>query len=487
MIHFEIINNEELESSIKRFDAKILFLKNQFNIESKTYGNILRIALNTIQNEMFDNLIERVEINKELESALAHEGGYTIDFISENNPKTELINLLNFLKESSLKKQRLFNHIQKNNKREILITDANDIDFIKKYNRNSRLEILSFTTLKKSDILNKALVFHSFNGQKDFDYLYNLDSEITMILYEQEHQLYQKQINNRKSLIEDEIRNEDRLKLCGLTYTTMPDRPVNISGTIENIVNRLDDWGSRAYDGYKNECDLLLDEIEEKVICKITSENKVFYLDSNDTIFNNTGDLIKAYKIKIGDTIRIYPKEQLAENLYQVAVETEPEIFGKVEEHSIFWKKLISELRAKYGSEMLYQHLKGKGLRVLPSTLEAYGKSNRKFPMFNNDLRAIFKLYYPIKNDDEIDLVLKPILKSKTTYNSTMIVLGRGLKQELRLFLKEKRIGEILEKRNFNANTLQVFIDEFMPLYKITAKEVLNEELDNSLFEQIEL
>ena len=107
--------------------------------------------------------------------------------------------------------------------------------------------------------------------------------------------------------------------------------------------------------------------------------------------------------------------------------------------------------------------------------------------MFNNDLRAIFKLYYPSKNDEEIDLVLKPILKSKTTYNSTMIVLGRGLKQELRLFLKERRIGEILEKRNFNGNTLQVFINDFMPLYKITNKEVFNDDLDDNLFQQLEL
>ena len=41
----------------------------------------------------------------------------------------------------------------------------------------------------------------------------------------------------------------------------------------------------------------------------------------------------------------------------------------------------------------------------------------------------------------EIDIILTPILKSKTTYNSTMIVLGRGLKQELRLFLKERKIA----------------------------------------------
>jgi hypothetical protein len=72
--------------------------------------------------------------------------------------------------------------------------------------------------------------------------------------------------------------------------------------------------------------------------------------------------------------------------------------------------------------------------------------------MYNNDLRAIFQFYYPDKTANEIDVILKPILKSKTTYNSTMIVLGRGLKQELKLFLKEKKVGEILEKRHFDTN-----------------------------------
>ena len=37
------------------------------------------------------------------------------------------------------------------------------------------------------------------------------------------------------------------------------------------------------------------------------------------------------------------------------------------------------------------------------------------YPMFKNDLRAIFRLYYHDKSDSEIDTILKPILKSKTT------------------------------------------------------------------------
>ena len=187
---------------------------------------------------------------------------------------------------------------------------------------------------------------------------------------------------------------------------------------------------------------------------------------------------------KIGEQIRIYPKIQLAENLYQVAVETEPEIFGKVEEHSKHWQELINTLKRKHSIEHLYKSLKEKGLRVLPATLESYGKGIRKFPMYNNDLRAIFQLFYPDKTPNEIDLILKPILKSKTTYNSTMIVLGRGLKQELKLFFKEGKVGEILEKRNFDKNTLQTFINNYMPIHLVIEKSSF-EGLDDSTQQEL--
>ncbi|MCK9236042.1 MAG: hypothetical protein M0Q41_13760 [Bacteroidales bacterium] len=237
---------------------------------------------------------------------------------------------------------------------------------------------------------------------------------------------------------------------------------------------------NKVYEGYKNECDLLLNETEEKLLYKISTNKKILILESSDTVFTDKGNLNKVYKIRVGDKIRIYPKDQLAENLYQIAVETEPEIFGKVEEHSIFWKEIIMELRYRFGSEVLYNKLHEKGLRIKKATLDTYGgeKSLRKFPMFNNDLRAIFKLHYQDKPESEINTILKPILKSKTTYNSTMIVLGRGLKQELRLFLMKEEIGEILQKRDFNEKTLQYFIDEFMPVHIVTRKEVFHDNIE---------
>lgn len=492
MINFKNIPSTELDELIKRLDEKILFVHSKFGFELKSYGNIIRIAINAIQKETVENLIERLTINRELERELDNAGGYTIDFLEDNNPKIALLETLNYLKNNLPKQQILLKYLKETDKRTIAICDNNDLDFITQNIRNKKVEIIPFSALKKIDINNKTLVFHSFNGKKDFDYLYNLNSDVRLLVYKQEKNLYHKYLDQRKKLIEAEIKSIDRMTISGIKYKEVRDNVTDVSATINGIVSRLDEMSNRAYDGYKNECDLLLNEIEEKLIYKITTEKSILFLESNDTIFTNAGELIKTYKIKIGDKIRIYPKEELAENLYQVAVETEPDIFGIVEEHSVFWKQIVGELRRKYGNDLLYDNLLKKGLRVQQNTLDTYGgeRSLRKFPMFNNDIRAILKLYYQNKQDSEIDNILKPILKSKTTYNSTMIVLGRGLKQELRLFLKEGKIGEILQKRNFNKNTLSTFVDEFMPIHTVVSKEIFKENietLDYSTLELIEL
>lgn len=492
MINFKNIPSTELDELFTKLDKRMLFVLSEFGFEPKSYGNIIRIAINAIQKETIENLIERISINRELERGLDNSGGYTIDFLEDNNPKATLFETLVYLKNNLPKQQILIKYLNETDKRTIAVFDNNDLDFITKHIRNKKVEIIPFSALKKENTHSKTLVFHSFNGQKDFDYLYNLNNDIRLLVYKQEKNLYHKYLDQRKKLIEAEIKSTDRWAICGIEYKEIRKNVTDISTTINGIVSRLDEMNSRAYDGYKNECDLLLNEIEEKLIYKVVTEKLILFLESNDTIFTNRGDLIKTYKIKIGDKIRVYPKDELAENLYQVAVETEPDIFGKVEEHSIFWKQIIGDLRRRFGNDLLYENLKKKGLRVQQNTLDTYGgeRSLRKFPMFNNDIRAILKLYYQDKQDSEIDAILKPILKSKTTYNSTMIVLGRGLKQELRLFLKEKKIGEILQKRNFNENTLSTFVDEFMPIYTVVSKEVFKEDietLDYSTLELIEL
>jgi len=480
MIDFLIIKDDSLNVLIQKIDDSIENIKSEFGFELKSYEAMLRIAFNAIHSSTYSNILERLETNRELERALDNYGGYGLDYLRNKNPKDDLIAIINFLKTEKLKENSLFKHLQASQKKQIVILDTNELDLVKSKIRNPKIEVTTYNQLKKLDLSKKTIIFNSFNGRKDFDFIYNHDNDILLIIYEHEYNLYQKQITHQKNLIEAEINSADRMKICGLNYIPHHTFEFSISSTIDNIVNRLDDWGNGAYTGYKTECDVLLDDNEEKVFYKIKTDKGVYLLESFDTLFTKNGDFIKTFKVKIGDQIRIYPKVQLAENLYQVAVETEPEIFGKVEEHSKFWQEIINNLKRKHSIEMLYRGLKEKGLRVLLATLESYGKSIRKFPMYNNDLRAIFQFNYPDKTAIEIDAILKPILKSKTTYNSTMIVLGRGIKQELKLFLKEKRVGEILEKRHFDTNTLQTFIENHMPIHYVLEKSVIVEQLEST-------
>ncbi len=476
MIQIYEIENSEFEFISNKFDESIKILKTQYDIDLKTYGIYLRIMLNNIQPDSLINLIERIKVNQELENALDNIGGYTTDSLGINNPKSILIELINHLRLYPLKYFQLIEILNNTNKQRIVIADINDIDFLKSNIMNNHIVTLTQTEFQRCALQYCNLILYSFNGKKDFELVYQYQGSTLLIIYKQEHQLYKSQLQRYKHLIEEEVCSEDRVSICDISYKPVPDLPIHISQTIETIVNRIDDLGKKAYENYKEETDTLLEDIEEKIIYKtILSNHKTEYLESNETVFNANGDLVKVYRLKVFDRIRIYPREEFGEKLYQVAVDTDKTVFGKVEENSKFWKSVLAELRRKY-THTLYTNLKINGIKVLPATVESYFSGQRKFPMFNNDLKAIFRLKYPQKNDAEIDLILAPIRKSKSTYNSTMIALGRGIKQEIKLFLKEERIGEILSKLRFTETTLRTFIEDFMPLLEILVKEVYKDE-----------
>src|SRR5437762_10512659 len=103
MIKVTELKDIAFENLIKSFDESIDYLNTQFNIELKTYGNFLRIILNNIQPDSFNNLIERVNVNRELERALDNSGGYTIEILGESNPKVKLNEIINHIQKNPLK------------------------------------------------------------------------------------------------------------------------------------------------------------------------------------------------------------------------------------------------------------------------------------------------------------------------------------------------------------------------------------------------
>jgi hypothetical protein len=469
-IAVDYINDNELKTHITHFEECMQYVSSlDIPVKLRSYGYFLRLVLNALQEEQFDYLLMRLKNNKELER---NEGGYE-DF-GEYNPKEALKNLISYLKESNPKLKKLNEIISSTTKKTLFVVDRENVDYFKAI-KNTNCQFITQKELKqlirKSETYTKTIVFYTFDGSKDFDFIYHLTNNVKLVLYLQEQNLYYKQLQIHTKQLETELTSEDRYKICSVKYEPTVKKEIKVSPTLEQIIERLEQRSNTAYEGYKDEGDSLLDDLEEEITYRIgLLNNSIVELESNETVFDAKGHLVKSYRLKIGNKIRIYPKEQLAENLFQIAVEVEPEKFGKIDEHATVWQNALKDMEQRSNNrEQLYNKLKENGLRVLPATVDAYFRGQRKFPMFNTDLKAILKVAGK-------ELLYEQIKKSKRLYNSTMIALGRGVKQELQQFLKNKTVGDILQKKNFTKETLQKFIDEYMPLLTIIKIEEVSDE-----------
>lgn len=472
------IQDNELNSLIQHFEDCIKYVSEfEVPIKLNSYGYFLRLALNAIQEEQLDYLLMRLKSNKELER---NEGGYE-DF-ADKNPKEALKNIILYLKKYNLKQVKLKQIINNSTKNSLIVADREDTNFLKEI-RSNKCEIVTNAELKillkNGETNNKTIVFYSFNGSKDFDYIYNLPNDVLLVLYKQEEDLYLSQFQAYRKRLEIELTGEDRFLLCSIKYEPIVELEIKVNPTLEQIIERLEQRSNTAYNGYKDESDSLLDDLEDEITYQISfNDNSAVELERNETVFDNKGSLIKSRGLKVGDKVRIYPKEQLAENLFQVAVDVEPDKFGLIDKHSDLWREILKMSENRYPNrETLYKELEKYGLRVLPATVDSYFNGKRKFPMYDSDLKAICALADEIIPDKKISQTIFPILKKyKRLYNSTMITLGRNLKQELQQFLKDKTVGEILQKKNFTAEALQRFIDEYMPLLTIVKIEEVSDE-----------
>ncbi|HNY05000.1 MAG TPA: hypothetical protein PKL23_00935 [Candidatus Egerieousia sp.] len=475
------VDDDYFSKLFEKFEKSTIYVSTlEPPIKLNNYSYYARLALNAIQEDSFDYALYRLRIDKELER---NEGGYDMDYLGENNPKLALKALIEYLKSVKYKICKIKELWNDFNRRLFIIADREDVDFLKKQLKTTK-NILTYTELRKQiksgTIQNKTLFFYSFDGtKKEFDFINSLPNSIKLLLYQQEFELYINQLQNHNANIENELMSEDRFLLSNVKYEPIIETLIKISPTLEEIICKLDERSQKAYDGYKEECESLLDDSDEQITYQITLSNgNIVELESSETVFNSKGSLIKSYRLKTGDKVRIYPREQLAENLLQIAVEVEPDKFGDIHKHSQYWQEILKVCDNLFPDrETLYGKLKSYGLKVLPATVDAYFNGKRKFPMFNSDLHAVCSLADEVMPDGNFVQEMLPLIKkSKRLYNSTMIALGRGIKQELKQFLQEETLGDILQKKNFTIETLNKFLKEQMPLLTIMKiEEVCNE------------
>ena len=114
MIQIEVIKDPLLTKHLQHFEGCMDFIAQlDYPIKLFSYPYFLRLGLNTVQPAVFDYLINRLKNNNELEN---NEGGYTMDYLGDNNPKTALTALLTHLKTSLLKVKEIREFVKTKNK-----------------------------------------------------------------------------------------------------------------------------------------------------------------------------------------------------------------------------------------------------------------------------------------------------------------------------------------------------------------------------------
>lgn len=481
----EETQNKKLDIIINHLNDCLEHVENmEIPIELKNYGFFIRSAFNTIQNKQFIYLLTQLEKNQELER---NEGGYT-DF-GDLNPKDALFDLINFLKVANPKLNTIRNIQVKENQLLYIAAENKDINLLNK-KKKQNVNIITYSEIKRKiregDSDNIQIAFYSFKGQKDFDFIYNLPCYIKLILYSPEIELYKRKLKNYKIQLEKELNSESRRTISGIEYysdvlyssdISSKDKPIEKDiPNLKQIIARLEQLSNNPEYEYKNESKLAIDD---KVKYRIIFSNESdIIIEGNDTVFNHRGSLIKSSTLKTKDKVRIYPKNELADNLLKVAIDIEPDIFGEIGNQSKSWHNIIQALVVFFNDrDILYQELKNYGLKVLPVTFDAYCNGLRKFPKSDSYLIAICTLADDAleSKNHMIDLYPK-IKKARRLYNSTMIALGLGIKQEMQQFLKNGKVGEILLKKNFTHDVLSRFVEDYMPLLEIISIEELSDE-----------
>lgn len=495
MISIHKIIDNNLSELLDKYELTLNALKlPPYYIENiPDYSYYLTRLLKSIEfNPRINNseLTSRIKFNSAFEDQLSWHGHSIENLPNKLNLKYILLEISETINKQNKKAETVFNLLQDKSKRNIeeatlnsilskeqkenkvlIISNNYDEDFLNEYIINNSLknvEIIrykKFIKRKEEELKEYCIIGYFLEGYRDFEIYENLFVTINLFLYDFEERLYKDCLNKYKSKLEEELQSEDRLFISSIKYEVPAAVPVSISQALQNIIDRTKDWNEKEFDNNIDDPDEGSNEyIKYQIEYEDFADNDE--LKSKETVFDENNNLIKVNSLKIGDTIRVY-KIDFGEILLNTAIEFQKETFEKIEKHSQIWKNVLREMYLKTyktNIEHLHYHLRNQGVKVLQSTvLNNWINGKTKFPKSDKAIKAI----YEISKDMELGLLFNDILKSKRIYNSTMISLGRDLKDEIKNFLTGGIIGEIMQKNNITPETLRKAIDEQMPLKKI--------------------
>ena len=93
---------------------------------------------------------------------------------------------------------------------------------------HSQIKLLTQKELRKqlneNTLKDHTLVFYSFYGSKDFDFIYPLTNPVVLLLHEEEVTCYQAKWQQHKQQLEVETNASHRVELCRYSIRSAADR-----------------------------------------------------------------------------------------------------------------------------------------------------------------------------------------------------------------------------------------------------------------------
>ena len=509
MININKINDDNLSELLNNYESALIKLRQQpYYIDNiPDYSYYLSRLLKSIENnagQYYSELTKKIKFNLSFEEQLLNHGNRPDNLPDELNLKNILLQISKLISNQNKKAEKVLNKIKEKLDSQLkesvfhtIITTVSHINKVllicNNYDQSFFDEFISDNTLKnievnrykkfirrkEEELEDYYIIGYFLEGYRDFEVYHNLSAVINLFLYDFEEELYKDSLNKYKSKLETELLSEDRFFISGFKYEPPAPVPVSISQALQNIIDRTKNWDKKEFDDNIDDPD---ESSNEYILYQIEYEGNADYdyLKSTDTVFDDNNNLLKVNRLKIDDLIRVY-KIDFGEILLNTAMEFQQDVFIEIKKHSQLWKEVLKDLYLKkYNADLnhLHYHLKKHGIKVLPSTvLNNWIHGNTKFPQSDKTMKAIYELSKDIRLGASVGM----ILKSKRIYNSTLISLGRDLKDEIKNFFIEGSIGEIMQKNNMTPDTLRKVIDEQLPLRKIkniTTSVIRAEDID---------
>jgi hypothetical protein len=349
-------------------------------------------------------------------------------------------------------------------------------------------KVITLKEFEQKEADGKKYLFISLYGygvypENLLEKMYAKNVESSILLYEEEHRVFQYHLHKLHERTIQEFRSGDREGLVGIKY---PETQIISVENIDEWIKYLIEADNFKFSkGAEIRYEITFEEISKKIRER---ESKTVYVEGYDEHHK------EIHQLKKGDKVRIYQNPDI-ETLHDIIqMSDEKELFLRVDEFSGLWKKALREyahstalvkkleaiVKKRYSLDSdenstehdkktvrdeeellkeiivndlnykshtyilnnIFEELVSNGLSVSKNQLEnwMHPDSKTKFPKRKIDFSAIVKTV----NNQELSSKWKYIMETSTEYLGTLNHKGRTFADEIDNYILSKEKGTML-------------------------------------------